>query len=105
MRRRLRINQIVTDFALKPPDQYRILDIASLEGDYSAEFASRGVGVLGVEGRQINFRKEIARCTLPNIKFVQNEHMDETPKVPAAGQYAAQPVSLRNRIARKFGLT
>jgi len=73
MRRRLRINQIVSDFAPKPLNQCRILDIASLEGGYSAEFAKRGAEVLGVEGRQINIERAKARHTMPNLKFVRDD--------------------------------
>lgn len=73
MRRRLRINQIVNDFAPKPLNQCRILDIASLEGGYSAEFAKRGAEVLGVEGRKANIEHATARYTMPNLKFVQDD--------------------------------
>lgn len=73
MRRRLRINQIVSDFAPKPLNQCRVLDIASLEGGYSAEFAKRGAEVLGVEGRRINIERSQSRHTMPNLKFVQDD--------------------------------
>ena len=73
MRRRLRIGKIVSDFARKPVNECRILDIASLEGGYSAEFAMRGAQVLGIEGRQTNVEKAQARFTLPNLKFVQDD--------------------------------
>lgn len=73
MRRRLRIIQIVSDFAPKPLNQCRILDIASLEGAYSAEFAQRGAEVLGVEGRRTNIERAKAHYEMPNLKFVQDD--------------------------------
>lgn len=73
MRRRARINQIVSDSARKPLHQSRILDLASLEGDFSAEFALRGAEVLGVEGRRTNVQRAAARFSLPNLRFVQDD--------------------------------
>jgi hypothetical protein len=73
MRRRARINQIVNDSARKPISESRILDLASLEGDFSAEFALRGAEVLGVEGRRTNVQRAAARFSLPNLRFVQDD--------------------------------
>jgi hypothetical protein len=73
MRRRVRINQIVSDFARKPLSESRILDLASLEGDFSAECALRGAEVLGVEGRGTNIKRAEERFSLPNLKFVQDD--------------------------------
>ena len=73
MRRRARINQVVSDFARKPLSGSRILDLASLEGDFSAELALRGAQVLGVEGRGTNIRRAMARFPLPNLRFVQDD--------------------------------
>ncbi|TWO69655.1 class I SAM-dependent methyltransferase [Caenimonas sedimenti] len=73
MRRRARILQIVNDHARKPMNHLRVLDIASLEGDYSVEFALRGAQVLGVEGRRTNVERASARFDMPNLKFVQDD--------------------------------
>lgn len=73
MRRRARINQMVSDFAKKPLSELRILDLASLEGDFSAEFAHRGAEVLGIEGRQVNIDRANARFSFPNLRFVQDD--------------------------------
>ena len=73
MRRRARITQIVSDFARKPLSQSRILDLASLEGDFSAEFALRGAEVLGIEGRRRNVERAAERFSLPNLRFVQDD--------------------------------
>src|SRR5690348_3563457 len=73
MRRRARIAQIVSDSARKPLSQSRILDLASLEGDFSAEFALRGAEVLGVEGRRANVERASARFSFPNLRFVQDD--------------------------------
>ena len=73
MRRRARINQLVADFARKPLSQSRILDLASLEGDFAAEFAVRGAEVLGIEGRRTNLDRASAQFPLPNLKFVQDD--------------------------------
>ncbi len=73
MRRRARINQIVSDSARKPLPESRILDLASLEGDFSAELALRGAEVLGVEGRRTNIQRAAARFSLPNLRFVQDD--------------------------------
>lgn len=73
MRRRARINQIVSDFARKPLSESRVLDLGSLEGDFSVEFALRGAEVLGVEGRRSNIRRAAARFSLPNLRFVQDD--------------------------------
>ncbi|MBC7604854.1 MAG: methyltransferase domain-containing protein [Ramlibacter sp.] len=73
MRRRARINQIVTDFVRKPIAEVRVLDLACLEGDYSAEFAMRGAQVLGIEGRRTNVERARERFRLPNLEFVQDD--------------------------------
>ena len=54
MRRLARIVQMVSDSAREPLSELRILDLASLEGRFSAEFALRGAEVLGIEGRRTN---------------------------------------------------
>lgn len=73
MRRRARINQVVSDFARKPLSQSRILDLACLEGDFAAEFAVRDAEVLGIEGRRTNLDRASARFPIPNLRFVQDD--------------------------------
>ncbi|UCH10810.1 MAG: class I SAM-dependent methyltransferase [Fidelibacterota bacterium] len=52
-----KIVQIVKDIARRPLEELRILDLASLEGQYSLEFADRGAQVVGIEGREANVIK------------------------------------------------
>lgn len=73
MRRRARMNQVVSDFARKPLSQSRILDLACLEGGFAAEFAVRGAEVLGIEGRRTNLDRASARFPIPNLRFVQDD--------------------------------
>ena len=73
MRRRARINQIVIDYSRKPLSESRILDLACLEGDFSAEFAFRGAEVVGIEGRRINLERANARFSFPTLKFIQDD--------------------------------
>jgi hypothetical protein len=73
MRRRARINQIVSDFARKPFADLRVLDLASLEGDFSIEFAMRGAKVVGIEGRSTNIERAQARHSHPNLTFVRDD--------------------------------
>jgi len=64
------------DFAGK-----RILDIGCLEGYFSAECASQGAEVLGVEGKVINVKKcEFVKSVLgiENPRFVQDDAMAVT---------------------------
>lgn len=73
MRRRARINQVVSDFSRKPLSESRILDLACLEGDFAAEFAVRDAEVLGIEGRRANLDRASARFPIPNLSFVQDD--------------------------------
>ena len=53
-----------------------MLDIASLEGHFSFEFAARGANVLGVEGRQTNVDIALAekrRLGLSSVEFVRDD--------------------------------
>ena len=71
MRRRNRINQIVADFTRKPLSECRVLDLASLEGHFSAEMAIRGAReVIGIEGRQTSIDRANELFKYPNLKFV-----------------------------------
>ena len=54
----------------------RILDVGCLEGYFSAECASQGATVVGVDGKTINIRKcEFVRSvlSLPNLTFVKDD--------------------------------
>lgn len=73
MRRLARIIQMVSDAVRKPLSELRILDLASLDGRFSAEFASRGANVLGIEGRRSNVDCAQARYSLPNLRFAHDD--------------------------------
>lgn len=76
MRRRARIVQIAHDLTSRPFDQLRVLDLASLEGHFSFEFAGCGAQVLGVEGRKANVEKsesERQRLGFNNVEFVHDD--------------------------------
>lgn len=74
MRRRNRINQIVADFGRKPLLECRVLDLGSLTGHFSAEFAVRGAKeVIGIEGRRTNVDEANRLFNRPNLKFFQDD--------------------------------
>jgi len=79
MRRKLRIVQMVSDHLDKPLEGSKILDLASLEGDFAAEFAARGAVVTAIEGREVNVKKAKERFSWQtdhkwnNLKFVQDD--------------------------------
>lgn len=52
-----RILQIISDFAGKPLNQLRVLDLACLEGHYGIELAMHGAEVVGIELREANLAK------------------------------------------------
>jgi len=67
--------QVVSDLTKKPVAHLRILDLASLEGIYSFEFAAWGAQVTGIEGRQSNLDKaEVLRekLNLP-VSFIKDD--------------------------------
>jgi hypothetical protein len=71
-----RIVQTIADFSLKPWDQLRILDLGSLEGFYSLEFASQGAQVVAIEGRESNnvharFAAEVRACR--SVEFITDD--------------------------------
>lgn len=69
--RTLAIKSVIRRF-LGNRDQLRILDLGSLEGGLAIEMAREGWEVLGVEGRESNYRKaELIRTYfgLPNLRF------------------------------------
>ena len=59
--RRVRLVQAVCDLVKKPISEMSILDLASLEGQFTFEFASRGAQVTGIEGRQSSIEKALTR--------------------------------------------
>lgn len=77
---------MVSDHLQKPLEECKILDLASLEGDYAAEFAARGATVTAVEGREINVKKAKERFSWStdqkwnNLKFVQDDVRNLTPQ-------------------------
>ena len=52
-----RVVQIVHDLLGGPPQGLRILDLASLEGQYAVEMAQFGASVVAIEGRDANLDK------------------------------------------------
>jgi hypothetical protein len=71
-----RFNQAIADLCAKPWSELRILDLASLEGAYALEFASRGAQVLGIEGRESNAVKArfaAEALGLSNARFVTDD--------------------------------
>jgi 2-polyprenyl-3-methyl-5-hydroxy-6-metoxy-1,4-benzoquinol methylase len=66
-------------FAERAPHTVRVVDLASLEGGYSVEFARAGYDVLGIEVRGSNMaccRYVKERVALPNLSFVQDDAWD-----------------------------
>jgi len=74
VRRLAKIVQIVEDLAPKPLPELRMLDLASLTGSYSLEFAARGCReVIGIEGRSSNVAEAETRrqeSGLDNARFI-----------------------------------
>lgn len=71
-----RIVQIVSDISKKPLDKIKVLDLGSLEGQFSLEFAYHGSETVGLEIREANvvksnFCKENLKLT--NVKFIQDD--------------------------------
>ena len=61
------------DSLKRPITGARILDLASLEGDFSAEMAVRGARVVSVEGRASNIEIAKKKFGHPNIEYVQDD--------------------------------
>ena len=71
--------QTITDLSMKPWNQLRILDLGSLEGFYSLEFAAHGAEVVAIEGRESNnaharFAAEVLEFR--NVKFITDDVRD-----------------------------
>ena len=64
---------MVMDSLKRPITGARILDLASLEGDFSAEMAVRGARVVSVEGRASNIEIAKKKFGHPNIEYVQDD--------------------------------
>ena len=52
-----RVIQAAADFAGKPMNQLRVLDLGCLEGQFAIEFVRHGAQVVAIEGRETNLRK------------------------------------------------
>ena len=75
------IKATIRRFLQKP--RVRILDLGSNEGGLSLEMAREGWEVVGVEGREQNFRKaELIRqyFDLPNLRFQQRDVKELSPE-------------------------
>jgi len=67
---------VIADFSPKPWTDVRILDLGSLEGHFSLEFASKGAQVVAIEGREANNAKARAAAAsqgLRNVQFVTDD--------------------------------
>ncbi|MCW3082648.1 MAG: hypothetical protein JWP12_14 [Bacteroidetes bacterium] len=74
-----RIVQLSKDLVGKPLSECRVLDLGSLDGQFSIEFAMQGAQVLGVEIREASISKAIF-CRdvlgLKNLEFRQGDARD-----------------------------
>jgi 2-polyprenyl-3-methyl-5-hydroxy-6-metoxy-1,4-benzoquinol methylase len=71
-----RITPVIADLSCKPWTDLRILDLGSLEGQFSLEFASKGAQVVANEGREANNTKARAAAAsrgLGNVGFITDE--------------------------------
>lgn len=76
MRRRRRILQAISDLNNGSLEGVTILDLGSLEGHFSFEFAARGATVLGIEGRQSNVDKALEMqkgLDASRVRFVRDD--------------------------------
>lgn len=64
---------MVADHLRKPFSESRILDLASLEGDFSAEMAAKGAQVVSIEGRASNIEIAKRKFSYPNIQYFQDD--------------------------------
>lgn len=75
--------QTIADLSMKPWNQLRILDLGSLEGFYSLEFASQGAEVVAIEGRESNnaharFAAEVLEFR--NVEFITDDVRNLSPE-------------------------
>lgn len=71
-----RILQVVSDLSKKPLNKIRVLDLGSLDGQFSLEFAYHESDVVGVEVRHANIMKsEFCKRTLElrNVTFLEGD--------------------------------
>jgi SAM-dependent methyltransferase len=68
--------QTIADLSMKPWNQLRILDLGSLEGFYSLEFAAHGAEVVAIEGRESNnahARFAAEALGFQNVEFITDD--------------------------------
>jgi hypothetical protein len=94
MRRKLRIVQMVSDHLEKPITKTKILDLASLEGDFAAEFAARGATVTAIEGREINIKAAKERFPSDNPKYKNLEFIQDDVRNLSPAKYGKFDVVL-----------
>jgi hypothetical protein len=66
-----RIVQIASDVVGKPLSECKVLDLGSLDGLFSIEFAQHGAETLGIEVREENIRKAIFCKEVLNLKNLE----------------------------------
>jgi hypothetical protein len=74
-----RIVQLASDVVGKPLSECKVLDLGSLDGQFSIEFAQQGAQTVGIEIRDANIKKAIF-CKdvlgLKNLEFRQGDARD-----------------------------
>jgi SAM-dependent methyltransferase len=78
-----RIVQLVSDLALAPIKELRVLDLGAFEGLFAVELARRGASVVAVEGRKASLEKmRVAKDghELDNLELYLGDVRDLTPE-------------------------
>lgn len=77
--------QAIADLSVRPWNQLRILDLGSLEGFYSLEFASHGAEVVAIEGRESN--NAHARYAAEVLEYRKVEFITDDVRNLSPGKY------------------
>lgn len=71
-----RILQVLTDFAPKPLEDMRVLDLGAYEGEYAVALGRRGAAVVSVEAREAHVAKARFAVEALGLERVRIEHAD-----------------------------
>ena len=85
---------MVLDHLEKPINKTKILDLASLEGDFAAEFAARGAKVTAIEGREINIKAAKGRFPSHDTKYKDLEFIQDDVRNLSLAKYGKFDVVL-----------